>query len=163
VLLMTMLGAGGGALVLQRVPDAWVNAAVVFSIALTLYFEQRSPDAAKCVATPVLALAAGASSGFSGTSGPLKGLAIRNLGLDRMHFVGACSAVSLAGDGMKVLVLSRADLLGEQSWAIIVGALPLIPLAAWCGRLVNRHCGERPFRRLFCLMMGGYAVRLLAG
>jgi hypothetical protein len=23
--------------------------------------------------------------------------------------------------------------------------------------------GERPFRRLFCLMMGGHAVRLLAG
>lgn len=163
VLLMTMLGAGVGAAVLLRIPEAWVHGTIVTSVALTLYFEHRPIEASRWVAPPAMALAAGATSGFSGTSGPLKGLAIRNLGLDRMHFVGACSIVSLAGDAMKAAVLSHAALISDQSWVIVVTALPLMPLAAWLGRLVNCHSGERVFRRLFWVVMGGYTVRLFAG
>jgi hypothetical protein len=163
VLLMTMVGASIGASTLVRIPEAWVHVAIVAGIAMSLYFERRPIEVSRWVVPPVMALAAGALSGFSGTSGPLKGMAIRNLKLDRMHFVGASSVVSLAGDGMKVAVFFHAALISDRARLIVVAALPLMPLAAWLGRLVNRRCGERPFRRLFWLVMGGYTVRLLTG
>lgn len=162
VLVMTMAGAALGAAALVRLPAAWAQGAIVCGVALTLYLECRPIAFSWRVAPAIMGLAAGATSGFSGISGPLKGLAIRNLALDRMHFVGACSLVSLASDAIKVGVYSRAVLIGESTWPIVALSLPLMPVAVWIGRLVNRHSGERLFRRLFWLVMGGYTVRLLA-
>lgn len=162
VLLMTMLGAGVGASVLVRLPADWIHAVIVAGAGLTLWFERRPIEGARAVAPPVLALAAGATSGFSGTSGPLKGLAIRNLGLDRMQFVGAGSIVSLAGDGAKLAVFWRAALLSESMGVVVAAALPLVPLMVWLGRSINRQLGERLFAPLFWVLMGGYTLRLLA-
>lgn len=135
---------------------------MVLAAAVTLYLEYRPIVVSQRVAPAVMALAAGATSGFSGISGPLKGLAIRNLALDRMHFVGACSIVSLASDGTKVAVYSTSALINDATWPIVLLSLPLMPIAAYFGRLANFRGGERLFRGLFWLVIGGYMVRLLA-
>ena len=103
VLLITMLSAALAARVLVWVPETVVAVAVALGIGVALVFEPRKLELTTRIATPVLAFCAGATSGFSGTSGPLKGLAIRNLGLDRLHFVGAASLVSL-GRGTSRLI-----------------------------------------------------------
>ena len=109
---------------------------------------------------PFLAFVSGASSGFSGTSGPLKGVAIRNLDLDRRHFVGAASLASFAGDATKTAIFADADLLGRTSVLVAIAAVPLMALGTWTGSTINRRAGERTFAILFWTVMAGYSVRL---
>ena len=109
---------------------------------------------------PVLALISGASSGFSGTSGPLKGVAIRNLDLDRRHFVGAASLASFAGDATKTAIFAEGELLGRTSLLIALAAIPLMALGTWSGSTLNERAGERTFAVLFWTVMSGYSVRL---
>jgi hypothetical protein len=101
------------------------------------------------------------TSGFSGTSGPLKGVALRTLKLDRQHLVGAASVVSLAGDATKATVLMNASVIGGEALWLLVLALPLMPVATLIGRQINRRMGERAYAALFWTVMAGYTGRLL--
>jgi uncharacterized membrane protein YfcA len=78
-----------------------------------------------------------------------------------LHYVGAASAVSLAGDLMKTAVFANASLLDESSWRAMLWAIPLMPLAAFVGWRLNRRIGERAFAALFWTVMAGYSLRLI--
>lgn len=95
MVVLTAFGAFAGARLLVAVPDNFVAAAVIASFAVALLSERRQWRARTTSLAPGLALASGATSGFSGTSGPLKGVAVRSLGLDRLHTVGAAALLSL--------------------------------------------------------------------
>jgi uncharacterized membrane protein YfcA len=161
VLMCTVAGTVAGAKLLLAAPEDWVSAAVIAAFAATFVTERVRMDRLRRVSAPLLALCAGTTSGFSGTSGPLKGVALRSLGLDRLHLVGAASAVSLAGDVAKTAIFDEAGLLDKTSWTIVLAAIPLMPLAAVAGRLINRRVGEQAYAALFWAVMAGYSVRLL--
>ncbi|MGI8947239.1 MAG: TSUP family transporter [Ornithinimicrobium sp.] len=161
VVVILMIGAAIGASLLVRAPDWVVGVAVLISFVASLALEQRQLRAAQRVAAPLLAFGAGATSGFSGTSGPLKGVALRNLGLDQAHFVGAASIASLAGDATKVAVFTEASLLGPEAFVLAGLALPLMLLGTATGRRINGWVSERGFAILFWAVMTGYSVRLV--
>ena len=108
-----------------------------------------------------LAFTSGATSGFSGTSGPLKGVAFRSLWLVRAHLVGGLSLASLAGDAVKTSVFAEAQLISTAGYQLAVVAVPLMVAASLAGRRINRSLGERGFARLFWAVMLGYTARLL--
>ncbi len=161
VLVLTIAGAAVGARLLVDAPEEWVGPAVIISFIIALIFERRSISRAQNVAAPVLAFGAGATSGFSGTSGPLKGMALRNLRQDRLHFVGAASVVSLANDATKSAIYSEANLIDGQALIVLALALPLMPLATLTGRRINSSLGEKAFTGLFWLVMLGYSARII--
>lgn len=156
------IGAVIGAALLVRAPELLVGVAVVTSFALSLVAERRGWRRFRHVAAPGLAFASGATSGFSGTSGPLKGAALRNLDLDRLHFVGAASLASLAGDLAKTAVFAQASLLGSDGLRLLVLSVPLMFIGTFLGRRVNSTLGESGFAVLFWSVMTGYSMRLLA-
>ncbi|MFN2487113.1 MAG: sulfite exporter TauE/SafE family protein, partial [Acidimicrobiia bacterium] len=123
--------------------------------------ERLDLSALRRLGGPLLAFGSGATSGFSGTSGPLKGVAIRQLDLDRAHFVGAASLVSLAGDATKATIYTDAGLLSGDSFLVAVAAVPLMLVATFAGRRINRSIGERGYTSLFWAVMAGYALRLV--
>jgi uncharacterized membrane protein YfcA len=161
VVVCTAVGAGLGARLLVGAPEAVVGVAVLVSFALTLVLERLELAPARRAASPLLALSSGATSGFSGTSGPLKGVAIRNLDLDRLHFVGAASLASFAGDATKTAVFTDAELLGVGSYTLAAVAVPLMLAGTALGRRLNSQVGERGFAVMFWSVMTGYSVRLL--
>ncbi len=161
VVLLIMLGAAIGARLMVAAPERWVDVAIILSFGLSFLFEFKAWNFLRRGSAPLYALFAGATSGFSGTSGPLKGVALRNLGLDRLHLVGAASLASLAGDAVKAGIFLQASLLEAGSWRIVLWALPLMPLAVLLGRAVNERIGERAYASLFWAVMTGYAVRLV--
>ena len=162
VIVLVAVGAALGAGLLVAAPEDLVTVAVIVSFVFALIAERLELSRLRRVGGPVLAFASGATSGFSGTSGPLKGMAIRQLDLDRAHFVGAASLVSLVGDATKTAVFTGADLLGGQSFVIALIAVPLMIVATFTGRTINRSIGERGYTWLFWTVMFGYTVRLLA-
>ena len=157
----TSVGAWLGARALVAASDAVVSVAVIVSFVIALVLERWDPHARPAIGAGY-ALASGMTSGFSGTSGPLKGVAIRSLGLDRRHLVGAASLASFAGDATKVSVYADAGLLDASSWHLAAAAVPIMVIATLAGRRLNEGIGERGFAMLFWGVMSGYTARLIA-
>ncbi len=160
VVVMVVLGAALGSTLLVRAPEWAVTVGIVVMFVASVVAERMELQRLRTGFAPFLAFVSGASSGFSGTSGPLKGVAIRNLDLDRRHFVGAASLASFAGDATKTAIFADAELLGRTSVLLAVGAVPLMALGTWTGSTINRRAGERTFAILFWTVMAGYTVRL---
>lgn len=161
VVTLVAMGAFLGAAAMASASESVVVVAVLFMLVLTLVTERTGWEPVRVAFAPGYAFVSGATSGFSGTSGPLKGAAIRHLGLDRRHFVGAASVASLAGDLTKTAVFADAELLGEGALMIAAGAVPLMVIGTWMGVTLNRRAGERGFLLLFWSVMAGYGARLV--
>lgn len=161
VIVLVAVGAALGALLLVSAPERVVTLAVITSFVLALIAERFDLARLRRLGGPPLALGSGATSGFSGTSGPLKGMAIRQLELDRAHFVGAASLASLAGDATKATIFTDAGLLGADSFLVALAAVPLMVVATFGGRRINRAIGERGYTSLFWAVMAGYTARLV--
>jgi uncharacterized protein len=161
VIVLVAAGAALGALLLVSTPERLVTGAVIVSFVIALLAERLDLARLRRLGGPVLALGSGATSGFSGSSGPLKGMAIRQLELDRTHFVGAASLTSLAGDATKATVFTEAGLLSGDSFLVALAAVPLMLVATFAGRRINRSIGERGYTSLFWGVMAGYTVRLV--
>ncbi|MEM9135468.1 MAG: sulfite exporter TauE/SafE family protein [Actinomycetota bacterium] len=161
VIVLLMVGAALGSSLLVRAPEAWVTGAILVMFVASLAAERLDLSRVRTGFAPALAFFSGATSGFSGTSGPLKGVAIRNLDLDRRHFVGAASLASFAGDATKTAVFAEAQLLGRTSVLVALAAVPLMVAGTWTGSRFNQQAGERAFAVLFWTVMAGYSIRLM--
>ena len=161
VIVLVAVGAWIGARLLVETPENVVTIAVIVSFIFALIAERLDLSRLRRVGAPILALGSGATSGFSGTSGPLKGMAIRQLDLERAYFVGAASMASLAGDLTKAAVFAEAELLTGESLMIALLAVPLMFVATFGGRRINYAIGERGYTLLFWGVMVGYTIRLL--
>ena len=165
----TVIGTAVGARLLVDASERLVTVAVIVSFVVALATERVGdhrrvvPEASRPprAVAGAFAIASGATSGFSGTSGPLKGVAVRSLRVDRFHTVGAAALVSASGDLTKSAVYTDAQLLGPASYQLMVALVPLMLLASVAGRRWNGAIGERGYERLFWVVIGGYAVRLL--
>ena len=161
IIVLIALGAALGSTLLVDASDLAVTVAIVAMFVASVIAERYKIRRLRAGFAPLLAFVSGASSGFSGTSGPLKGAAIRNLDLDRRHFVGAASMASFAGDATKTAIFADADLLGRGSVLLALAAIPLMAFGTWTGSMINQRVGERTFAILFWVVMAGYTVRLL--
>ncbi|MFW2384031.1 MAG: TSUP family transporter [Acidimicrobiales bacterium] len=160
ITVLIVIGAALGSTLLVQAPTILVTIGVVAMFVATVIAERLELTPVRVGFAPLLAFVSGASSGFSGTSGPLKGVAIRNLDLDRRHFVGAASLASFAGDATKTAIFAEADLLGRSSVLLALAAVPLMALGTWTGSNLNERVGEHRFALLFWTVMSGYTVRL---
>ena len=161
IVVLIVLGAALGSTLLVNAPELVVTIGIVTMFVASVFAERFEIRRLRAGFAPLLAFASGASSGFSGTSGPLKGVAIRNLDLDRRHFVGAASLASFAGDATKTAIFADAELLGRTSVLVALAAIPLMAFGTWTGSTINSRAGERTFAILFWIVMAGYSVRLL--
>ncbi len=161
IILLIAAGAALGATAMVHSPPEIVASGVFVAFLGTFVMERTRFDLGRTMFAPVLAFASGATSGFSGTSGPLKGAAIRNLDVDRAHFAGAASVASLVGDLTKTTVFAHAQLLDGWALTILVIVLPLMLLGTLSGFRLNRQLGERAFTVFFWIVMVGYGMRLL--
>ncbi len=160
ITVLIVIGAVFGSTLLVKAPVAWVTAGIIVMFVASVVAERYEVKKVRSGFAPFLALVSGASSGFSGTSGPLKGVAIRNLNLDRRHFVGAASLASFAGDAAKTAIFADAELLGRTSVLVALAAIPLMALGTWTGSRLNNRAGEQTFAVMFWTVMVGYTVRL---
>jgi uncharacterized membrane protein YfcA len=164
LIVVTALGVWVGATLLVRSSSDTIMWAIVVMTVLSLVAEVvANPERLRMrrhVAVPAMA-ASSLLSGISGSSGPLKGVAIRSLNLPRLEHVGLAASVSLVGDVLKVEMFAEAGLLRELHVHTLLAALPMMPIGAWLGRAVNRRMGEDAFRWIFWTVVGGYTMRMI--
>lgn len=160
VVIATVVGSFIGARALIHAPENVVAGAVIVVIVLTFLIELRGHNKILKVGAVIPALGSGLTSGFSGSSGPLKGIALRALRLDRMHLVGAASLVSFFGDATKVGVYANSGLIAGDQFRLALFAIPVMAASTWLGRRINSRLGERGYTVLFWGVLSGYVVRL---
>lgn len=160
VVVATVVGAYLGARLLIDADERVVAVAVVVVIVGTFLVEVRGHRRALRIGAVIPAAGSGLTSGFSGTSGPLKGVALRALRLDRMHLVGAASLVSMIGDATKVVAYAQGGLVGNDQFRLALLAIPIMAASTWLGRRINSALGERGYRFLFWGVLTGYLARL---
>ncbi|WP_328991595.1 sulfite exporter TauE/SafE family protein [Kribbella sp. NBC_01245] len=163
VIVLVAIGTAIGAIFFVAASEKVVAIAVIVSFVAAFLAERFDLSRLRRVGAPVLALGAGGTSGFSGTSGPLKGLAVRNLELDRLHLVGALALISLVGDATKTAIWTEASLISSDGYLLALVCVPLMFAATMLGRRLNRLIGERGYTGLFWAVMVGYTARLAAG
>ena len=163
VTLLVAAGTAVGALLFVAAPEDVVTVAVIVTFVLAFAAERLDLSRLRRAGMPVLALLCGATSGFCGAAGPLKGLAVRSLDLDRRHLVGALSVVSLVGDATKTAIWTEAELISRDGYLLAMAAVPLMVVSTLAGRQLNSRLGERGFTGLFWLVMTGYTARLAVG
>ncbi|MEE2733555.1 MAG: sulfite exporter TauE/SafE family protein [Pseudomonadota bacterium] len=166
-----MVGAALGAGLMVQAPEHWVTIGVLIALIATFagdFVVRRGVSKDASIQAParkawagLLAFTSGATSGFSGTSGPLKGVALRSLSLDRQYLVGAASLVSLVGDMTKAAVFTQSGLLGQSHLMLAAVLVPVMALCTLAGRSLNQQVGEKGFAILFWTVMAGYGVRLV--
>jgi uncharacterized protein len=160
LLVLSVLGSAAGARLMLAAPEQLVYLAIFVVVIASFALEHTGRPIIQPALGALFAAGAGVLSGFAGTSGPLKGLALRTLQVDRTRFVGAASLISLGGDVAKVLVLVPLLALRGDALLAALCAVPLAPCAVFLGRTINRRMGERAFSSLFWLMMASFLVRL---
>lgn len=160
IVVPTIVGAFIGASLLARAPERWVVIAVMASLAASLVAEVVSGSSERRLGSPLLAGAAGVTSGFSGTSGPLKGVAVRGLGLDRRFTVGAATLASLAGDVTKSLTFAGEGLLGGRQLMLALACIPLMIGGTALGYHFNGRLGDDGYKKWFWIIIGAYGLRL---
>jgi hypothetical protein len=163
VAVLVMIGAVLGAMLFVAAPERVVTIAVVATFVLSFVMERFDLTAVRRLGSHLLAFGSGATSGFSGTSGPLKGLAVRALDLDRAHLVGGLSLVSLVGDVAKTAVWTGASLVTAGGYLLALAAVPLMIASTYLGKRLNSHIGEVGYTWLFWTVMVGYTARLISG
>lgn len=156
----TGLGAWLGSAALLAAPEGLVAWAVVVALLASFLLERRGRPPVGPKLAPLPAFAAGATSGLSGTSGPLKGVALRAVTHSRQTLVGAAAVVSLAGDLVGSASFAGGGLLTPESIGPLLWALPIMPIATFAGRHLNTTLGERGYTTLFWTVMAGYTARL---
>jgi hypothetical protein len=163
IVVATVVGAAIGARLLVAAPEDLVTVAVILSLIGALVVERLGLETARRQSAPVLAVGSGLTSGFSGTSGPLKGVAVRALRFDRLHTVGAASLVSFAGDATKTAIYADAALIGPEGLLVAAAAAPLMVAGTLFGRTINRRIGEHGYAVLFWGVTTAYTWRLISG
>ncbi len=161
---VTAVGVSVGARLLVASSDRLIVWTIVAVTIATLVVELVAGETVlrhrRHMAVPAMA-AASMLSGVSGSSGPLKGIAIRSLGLARLEHVGVAASVSLVADVLKVEFFASAGLLADVDVRTVALALPMMPVSAWVGREVNRRVDESAFRWIFWTVVGGYTMRMV--
>lgn len=163
LLIVTAIGVWTGTRLLIGSTDRLIMWAIVVvtvaSLLAELLLDAERLHARRHLAMPAMA-GASVLSGISGSSGPLKGISIRSLGLPRLEHVGLAAAVSLVGDALKVQLFADAGVLRTVHLQTLVLAMPVMPIAAWTGRAINRRIDESAFRWVFWTVVGGYTLRM---
>ncbi|MGZ5397002.1 MAG: sulfite exporter TauE/SafE family protein [Mycobacterium sp.] len=163
LLVVTAVGVWFGASLLISASDDLIIWAVIATTVATLIVELRADErllrASRHAALPTMAASA-VLSGVSGSSGPLKGISVRSLGLPRLEHVGLASSVSLVADALKVELFHTAGLFEGVDLTTMLIAIPVMPIGAWMGRSVNRRVDENAFRWIFWSVVGGYTLRM---
>ncbi len=163
-LIVTAAGVWLGAHLLINLSSDLIMWAIVAGTVASLLAELVGGDSTlrlrRHAAIPAMAASA-VLSGISGSSGPLKGIAIRSLELPRLEHVGVAACVSLVADALKVELFANAGILRAVHLESLIVALPMMPVGAWLGRAINRRITEEAFRWVFWTVVGGYTLRMV--
>ena len=161
LLVCMVAGAIGGALLMMQADPKLLSLFLLFHILLSFFIQVKSSETSRKTAGSVFSFLSGFCSGLAGTSGPLKGLAVKTYMGNKAEIVATASLLSFATDSTKAIIYLNnfsSDILQVQ-W--LVYSILVMPVATGLGRFLNRNMSVKAYEALFYFVMSGYVLRLL--
>ena len=159
LLVIMGLGAVAGAFLMVQMEQKILAILLFINIGISFLVQRTSNMDVQKGTGLGYALLSGFCSGLSGTSGPLKGLAVRCYFREKASVVATASLLSFATDMLKSGVY-----FSQQNWLInpylLLLGIAMMPLATYWGQKFNRAMSTRAYDALFYTVMSGYVVRL---
>lgn len=160
LILMIPIGLGAliGSLLMIKMNDTVVS--IWLFVFLVLSFWNTYHKNFSKLKLLFISFLAGLSSGFSGVSGPFKGLAIKNYFDDKFEVVAAASCISLVSDSVKSISFFFNTNVYQNFLFLIFPAIIIMPLASYLGKKFNEILKQATFDHLFYVIMLGYLIKI---
>lgn len=133
----SVIFAAIGALLTAQFPVEFMlrslGVVLMFFSVLSLFAKSRIQFLPKWAAT-ILAAISGFSTGFVGTGGAIRGLALAALQLPKNSFVVISSAIDIGGDLIRTIIYLRNGFMDWGQWFY----LPLLAVAAFAGANIGK-------------------------
>lgn len=160
LLVPMVIGSAIGALLMVQLNSRFLGFFLLAHICISFFIQRFSNNRIQKATGLGYAGLAGICSGLSGTSGPLKGIAVRCFHQSKTSLVATASIISLASDAVKssVYVTQLSDL-SFNPFIIAFGVISM-PIASRLGKHINEQMSNRAYDALFYMVMSGYVLRL---
>ncbi len=160
LLLPMIIGSAIGALLMVQLNSKLLGFFLLAHICISFFVQRFSTGSIQRATGIGYAGLAGLCSGLSGTSGPLKGIAVRCFHQSKTALVATASVISLASDAVKSGVyLSQLSGIQLNTFVIAFGLVSM-PIASSLGKRINEQMTTKAYDALFYTVMSGYVLRL---
>lgn len=161
LMLFMLLGAIPGSLLMMAINEQLLAVILFGNIIFAFIIEKNAATGVRNKISWGYSWLSGFCSGLSGTSGPLKGMAIKCIDLTKMEVVAAASVLSFAADSTKAIIyLSNQNPLTPANTNLLLVSTCMMPVATLLGRQINRKISDVAYDVLFFSILSGYVVRL---
>ena len=129
LMILMMAGAVIGSFMMLKANSHILTIFLVFNIAISFLIQQYTSLKLQKNAGLIFSFLSGFCSGLSGTSGPLKGLAVKCHMHTKMEIVAAASLLSLATDSVKSVIYLSQSTPSALSFEWLVYSVAVMPVA----------------------------------
>lgn len=139
--------------------------AVLVPLSLVLFFQKKNHRKMPEWAAVTLSGLSGLVTGFVGTGGAIRGIALMALNLEKNVFVVLSASIDIGGDLLRTIIYLRNGYMDWSQWFY----LPLLGIAAFVGARVGKrvlnHINQTRFDRIvaFFIFLSGMAMLMKVG
>lgn len=161
LLVLMIAGTVIGSFLMLKADTNFLTGFLIFHLLLAFFIQRKATISVQRKTGLTYSFLSGFCSGLSGTSGPLKGLAVKCYMNEKLGIVAAASVLSLATDTTKsVIYLSQYTPTAlTMEWFIY--SIVVMPIATALGRYINQTMSLKAYEVLFYFVMTGYVFRLV--
>lgn len=162
LLIFMLTGAVAGSLLMMKIAEDILAVILFINIIFAFFIEKNAKSVVRKKISWLYSGLSGFFSGISGTSGPLKGMAIKCLELNKLQIVATASVLSFATDSAKAIIyVGNYNPLAGNSFNLLLISICMMPIATILGKRINHKISDVAYDVLFFSILSGYAVRLI--
>lgn len=156
-----LAGAAGGAQVLIRLPEAWLQLVLGLFIVWLAWIPLPRLRSTSTAALAAAGMVTTAMTLFVGATGPLVSAFMQALRLERLEHVGTFSAGMLIQHGLKIGVFAFAGFAFGPYLPFLALMLLCTLAGSWLGRAALVRLDDERFHRILAVILTVLAMRLL--
>ncbi|MEJ7737900.1 MAG: sulfite exporter TauE/SafE family protein [Chitinophagaceae bacterium] len=160
IMLFIFAGAGIGAVLLLSINEKVVAVILLVHVIFSFFFQRNQHYEIRKKISWLIAFTAGLFSGIAGTSGPLKGIALKCNVFEKLELVAAASIISLVSDSTKSIIYLTRYSPEKFPTEILLFSIIVMPIATGLGKKLNQRLSQTAYDALFYCVLSGYVVRL---
>jgi len=130
-------------------------------IAVIIYLDRQKYKITNPIVLSILTAISGFLTGFIGTGGAIRGVALASLNIEKNIFIALSSSVDLGGDFLRMLIYFKNGYMDWQQWWYI----PLLGLSGYLGAKVGqkivKHIEQKIFYKIVAVFVFLSGVGLL--
>ncbi|MCM0607362.1 MAG: sulfite exporter TauE/SafE family protein [Xanthomonadaceae bacterium] len=156
LILPTVLFTGVGAWVVDLADPQLFRAAfgvVLILFSLLMFFRKKIESKINKSQAIVFSSISGFLTGFFGTGGAIRGVALFGLGLSAQSFIVTSAAIDIFGDVLRAGIYLKNGYLKSEHFFYLPIFIVITFLASWIGKIILKKITQKQFEKIVLLMI----------